>query len=143
MNGNTRNKLVLTVAAGLFAMTLASGAHAEERNVEKERVARYYECCYGPSCHGPRGYARQFYGQCRCTDDSAGKCKCCNCGQCCCRQLSTIFSPGGGCHSPCVDICLYRALFPISPWYSNPRDGIFYPAYGSKSPNCTNCVGRQ
>jgi hypothetical protein len=47
-----------------------------------------------------------------------------------------FFSPGSCPPSRFWDICAYRVCFPMSPWYSNPRDGILYPAYGSRSPGC-------
>jgi hypothetical protein len=60
------------------------------------------------------------------------RCCCRHC--CCCRALS---EPGGGPCTWCLDHCLYRILYPISPWYTNPRDGRLYPAYGTAAPACT------
>jgi hypothetical protein len=129
------NKVVVVAATALLISTLAAASRADSM-LERQRVARNYECCYGPSCYGSKGYIRDFNGcrhSCDCEDDD----DCCLAQHCCLyRCLSAIMSPGGGCHSKCVDICLYRLAFPVSPWYSNPRDGMLYPAYGSKSPTC-------
>ena len=74
---------------------------------------------------------------CDCHDENPD-CKahhrhCCCCRCCCC---TTCLVPGAKPPSKFLDICLYHVVFPMSPWYSNPRDGIVYPAYGSKSPIC-------
>jgi hypothetical protein len=79
---------------------------AHAGDCESDRVLQYYERCYGPN-----GY-------------------CISCDRCC-RNAQASCPP-----SRFWDICVYRACFPMSPWYSNPRDGIHYPAYGSKSPGC-------
>ncbi len=132
-----------SMALALLVLTtsMASKARAADSYPERERVARCYEACYGPSCYGSNGYLKDFYG-CRfaqddCDDEEEGGCCICKhgcCGRCCC--CCTHCQPGGGPRSRFWDICLYRVFFPMSPWYSHPRDGILYPAYGSKSPTC-------
>ncbi len=124
----------LLAASALCVLTGGAGARAADIAVERQRVANVYEACYGESCHGPNGYERQFNG-CRpgnpCPDDcDNGRCWC---RHCCCHNF---MSPGSVHPSRCLDICLYRIVFPISPWYSHPRDGILYPAYGSRAPTC-------
>lgn len=157
------NYKLSSVVAFLAVLALASPAaiRGADPCVERARVARYYECCYGPYC-----YARSMsWGRCsdpnyeaylaaerlrkedqsckdkackdptckhaRCGHDHGCCCCCCSCcsGNCC-------MQPGSKPPSKCWDIYLYRAVWPMSPWYSNPRDGIIYPAYGSKSPTC-------
>jgi len=134
-----KKKGLIAVTAICVAWTIGASAQAADNSVEKERMVRYYECCYGPSCYGHEGYMHDFNG-CRCADDPTGHCDgdhCC-CGHCRCgRCACSLMSPGSGYRSKFLDICLYRMVFPISPWYSHPRDGIMYPAYGSKSPTCT------
>jgi hypothetical protein len=147
-------------AAALSLLTVAAKTRAADFYAEKQRVANVYEACYGESCHGRNGYQRQFNG-CRpchgtpndcdrddCDKDDRDRCEkedrawaayrhcaehCC-CEHCCCHHF---MDPGSVPPSRVLDICLYRVIFPISPWYSHPRDGILYPAYGSKSPSCS------
>jgi hypothetical protein len=128
----------IQVAAAVGAAVLCTLANvrvagAADINQERARWAAYYECCYGPN-----GYLHHFNGCRPCTardkecDDCKGSC----CSSCCNHGCCSCLSPGSRPPSKCLDICLYRIVFPISPWYSDPRDGLFYPAYGSKAPTC-------
>jgi hypothetical protein len=127
---------LLTLLA-LVALGTASSARGADGMAERYRMQRYYECCYGPSYYGPNGYVRRMNwgrsGNCceRDCDPKAGH-HCCL-GHCC---LGHCLVPGSEPPSKCLDICLYHIVFPMSPWYSNPRDGICYPAFGTKSPTC-------
>jgi hypothetical protein len=134
----TRKVQIVAVGAVLLCTLLAARiSRAADPVAERRREAAYYECCYGPN-----GYLHHFNGCRPCTardrecDEECHRCCCglscypCNHGCCSC------FSPGGRPPSKFLDICLYRIAFPISPWYSDPRDGLLYPAYGSKSPTC-------
>ena len=118
------------VCIGALAGLALSTAHAGD--CESDRVLQYYERCYGPN-----GYCISCDRCCRnaqanCPEENA----CCCQRSCCYRKLTQFFGPGSCPPSRFWDICVYRACFPMSPWYSNPRDGIHYPAYGSKSPGC-------
>ena len=121
----------LFTAAALLALSIGSAARAGDPCEDRGRIARYYECCYGPN-----RYAKcMSWNRCEepCPEPETALTRLrerCYCVRNCCM------APGS--RPPCkfVDICLYRAVFPMSPWYSNPRDGIIYPAYGSKSPTC-------
>jgi hypothetical protein len=121
----------LLTAIALVALSTASGARAADGLAERYRMARYYECCYGPN-----GYVQRMNwgrtGNCGDCQPEAKGCHLCH-GCCCCGHCLV---PGSEPPSKCLDICLYHIVFPMSPWYSNPRDGIMYPAFGSKSPTC-------
>jgi hypothetical protein len=129
-------KFRLIAAGALCLLALVARGRAADYYAEKERVSRVYECCYGQD-----GYHRQFSG-CRPCDGCDPDCEkhrgCISghtcCSHCCCQ---TFMSPGSVHPTRCLDICLYRFVFPMSPWYSHPRDGILYPAYGSRSPSCS------
>jgi len=121
----------LLTAIALVALSTASAARAADGLAERYRMARYYECCYGPN-----GYVQRMNwgrtGNCGECQPEAKGCHLCH-GCCCCGHCLV---PGSEPPSKFLDICLYHVVFPMSPWYSNPRDGIMYPAFGSKSPTC-------
>jgi hypothetical protein len=120
---------------GVLATLALATAHAGD--CESDRIIRYYERCYasrGPYCVSCDRCARnaQAAAMANCPDPD----DCCCQRSCCYRKWQSFFGPGSCPPSKFWDICVYRGCFPMSPWYSNPRDGIHYPAYGSKSPNC-------
>jgi hypothetical protein len=127
----------LVTALALAAFFAASAARGADNLAERYRVQRYYNCCYGPSYYCPYGppnsyVKRMNWGRtvpCGCQDPEE---KAWYSRFCC----TTCLVPGAKPPCKCFDQCLYHVVFPISPWYSNPRDGILYPAYGSKSPTC-------
>jgi hypothetical protein len=128
-----RAHLAAAVTAALFCTLAATSmARGADPTDERRRQAAYYECCYGPN-----GYLHHFNG-CRPCTARDPECDCNNkcCLSCCNHGCCSCLSPGSRPPSKCLDICLYRIVFPISPWYSDPRDGLFYPAYGSKAPTC-------
>jgi hypothetical protein len=115
------------VVAGLALATAQAG------DCESERIYKYCERCYGPRgpyCISCDRCARN--AQANCVDEDA----CCCQRSCCYRKFQQFFGPGSCPPSKFWDVCVYRGCFLMSPWYSNPRDGIHYPAYGSKSPSC-------
>jgi hypothetical protein len=122
----------LLVLASLGTARVARGA---DGMAERYRMQRYYECCYGPSHYGPNGYVRRmnWWRTAYCDGANCDEKGGCLCRHCCCGKCLV---PGSEPPSRCLDICLYHIVWPISPWYSNPRDGICYPAFGSKSPTC-------
>jgi hypothetical protein len=125
-------RALVTIACAGFLATLGVAA-ARAGDCESERILQYYDRCYGPRgpyCISCDRCARK--AQANCPDD----CDCCCQRSCCYRKVQQFFSPGSCQPSKFWDICAYRVCFPMSPWYSNPRDGIHYPAYGSKSPSC-------
>jgi hypothetical protein len=124
------------LAAAAFAVAVAAAVSPVSRGAdglaERYRMARYYECCYGPNGYVQRmNWGRTGYCGCNCNECETKGCQLCK--HCCCR---TCLVPGSEPPSKCLDICLYHIIYPMSPWYSNPRDGIMYPAFGSKSPTC-------
>jgi hypothetical protein len=120
----------LSAVLVLLALGAADVARGADGMAERYRMQRYYECCYGPSYYGPNGYVHRMNWWRDAYCDGAN----CDESRCCCCQ--TCLVPGSKPPSRCLDICLYHVIFPMSPWYSNPRDGILYPAFGSKSPIC-------
>ena len=112
------------VCVGVLASLAMATAQAGD--CESGRILQYYERCYGPN--GPYCIACD---RC-CRNAQACDTSCC----CCCRNIYSFFGPGSCPPSRFWDICAYRVCFLCSPWYSHPRDGIHYPAYGSKSPSC-------
>lgn len=123
---------LLSVLA-LLAIGSTTTARGADGLAERYRMARYYECCYGPN-----GYVKRMNwgrtvpcGAEKCEPDQGPRRGCC-----CCHCCQTCLVPGARPPDKCLDIYLYHIIFPMSPWYSNPRDGICYPAYGSKSPTC-------
>ncbi len=95
---------------------------------EKGHVAANYQSCYYKSCVCPNGYEQCLRGwKTGCYEEQGRRCCCC-CG--------SLMKPGSVPPSKCLDVYLYRIAFPISPWFSHPRDGVIYPAYGSRSPSC-------
>ena len=121
----------LSAVLVLLALGTAGVARGADGMAERYRMQRYYECCYGPSHYGPNGYVHRmnWWRDAYCDGTNCDEHHCC----CCCK---TCLVPGSKPPSRCLDICLYHVIFPMSPWYSNPRDGICYPAFGSKSPIC-------
>ena len=120
--------LSLFAAASLLAVSAAATARAAD--CESDRIMRFYERCYGPN--GPYCISCDRCGRAAQAEGN----DCDRHHTCCYRCVTNFFGPGSTPPCKCLDICLYRGLFPISPWYSHPRDGIHYPAYGSKSPGC-------
>jgi hypothetical protein len=128
----------LVTALALVALVAASAARGADGLEERYRIQKYYHCCYGPSYYcpycPPNSYVKRMnWGR-------TVPCGCEDCEEkeawyrhCCC---GTCLVPGSKPPCKCLDICLYHVIFPMSPWYSNPRDGICYPAFGSKSPTC-------
>jgi hypothetical protein len=124
------HRTLCVLAVGLLTTLTAPSTRAAD--CESDRIVQYYDRCYGPN--GPYCVACdrcRRNAQAQCPEDNNA----CH-HTCCYRCVTNFFGPGSTPPSRCLDICLYRAFFPISPWYSNPRDGIHYPAYGSKSPSC-------
>ncbi|HET6327007.1 MAG TPA: hypothetical protein VFG04_20170 [Planctomycetaceae bacterium] len=123
----------LSTLACLFVLMTLTHASARAADCESDRFLQYYERCYGP--RGPYCISCD-----RCCRNAQANCPdpdgCCCQRSCCYRKVTQFFGPGSCPPTKFWDICVYRAVFPISPWYSNPRDGIHYPAYGSKSPSC-------
>jgi hypothetical protein len=123
--------LFAIASVGVLAALAVASARAGD--CESERTLQFYDRCYGPNgpyCISCDRCARN--AQANCPDPSG----CCCQRSCCYRNVTQFFGPGSCPPSRFWDICAYRAFFPISPWYSHPRDGIHYPAYGSKSPSC-------
>jgi hypothetical protein len=128
----------LFAALTLAAIVSASAARGADGLAERYRMQRYYACCYGPSRYcpylPPNSYVKRMnWGRtvpCGCDgcEPQSWNYRGCCCGKC--------LVPGSEPPCKCCDICLYHVIFFMSPWYSNPRDGIFYPAFGSKSPTC-------
>ena len=122
----------------LTAFAICGAGHRNERPgaptvwQRRYRMARYYECCYGPQrlCYGADelGPQRKLLRAMPTPSEGLSSVPPLLLRQC--------LVPGSKPPSKCLDICLYHIIFPMSPWYSNPRDGIMYPAFGSKSPTC-------
>jgi hypothetical protein len=122
----------LSTLACVAVLTTLASASARAGDCESDRMLQYYERCYGE--RGP--YCISCDRCCRNAQANCPEGDCCCQRSCCYRKVTQFFSPGSCPPSKFWDVCAYRVCFPMSPWYSNPRDGIHYPAYGSKSPSC-------